>query len=261
MRSASRRGLLRWDDGIPSTDYIELSDVVRQRHIQLVAFDLRDTLVRPPREQKVARALCRVGVSESLAMRADAAATLALKNELVGLPGVVDWKLVEFYGGVLALARDGLVLAPPDFELAFRFICDDYRDNTVALVPDDMLTTTCRLLAMESCRTAVVTDGPSSREAELLAIAFPSSAQHLALFTSSLINVNKFHPEYYKKLASKFGVQPDRILVIGNRLDKDVNPARAVGCETCLVGSPPPRGYSGYSAPDIIAVLSGPLAG
>lgn len=249
-------GLVRWEDGTSSADCVELADVVRQCRIQLVAFDLRDTLVQSPRQGKVVRALRQVGVPEFLATHADSAATLALQNKFVGLPGVVDWKLVEFYEAVLALAREGLVLGPLDFERAFTFICDEYREKTVALVPDAVLVATCSLLAAEGCGTAVVTDGPSAREAELLDITFPAFAAHLSLFTSGLAGVNKFQPEYYKILAAKFGIPPSRILVVGNRIDKDVGPARIAGCETCLIKCLPAEGYSGYWAPDISSVLS-----
>jgi FMN phosphatase YigB (HAD superfamily) len=251
-------GLVRWDDGTSSADCVDLPDVVRQHRIRLVAFDLRDTLVRSPRQGKVARALRQVGVPEFLATHADSAASLALQNKFAGLPGVVDWKLVEFYEAVLALAQQGLVLAPLDFERAFTFICDEYREKTVALVPETVLVTICSLLATEGCGTAVVTDGPSAREAEVLGTIFPAFAARLSLFTSGLAGVNKFQPEYYERLAANFGIPPSRILVVGNRIDKDVTPARIAGCETCLIKCVPPEGYSGYWAPDISSVLSSP---
>lgn len=251
-------GLVRWDDGTLSVGSVDLADVVRQHRIRLVAFDLRDTLVRSPRQGKVGRALRQVGVPEFLAEHADSVATLALQTKFVGLPRVVDWKLVEFYEAVLALAQEGLVLSPLDFERAFTFICDEYREKTVALVPEDVLIATCSLLATEGCGTAIVTDGPSAREAEVLGIVFPAFASHLSLFTSGLAGANKFQPEYYEGLAAKFGIPPCRILVVGNRIDKDVSPARIAGCETCLIKCVPPEGYSGYWAPDISSVLSSP---
>lgn len=249
-------GLAKWEAGVPSAHGVGLVDVVRWSRTRLVAFDLRDTLVQSPRHEKVFRALCRVGVPESLARNADRAAALALQTKFVGLPGVIDWKLVELYEAVLALAREDLILAPPDFERAFRFICDEYREKTVGLVSDAMLVSACRVLEAMGCSTAVATDGPPAREAEVLDAVFPESASHLSLFTSGLAGVNKFEPEYYKRLAEKFSIPASRIMVVGNRMDKDVIPAQAAGCQTCLLGRLPPSGYSGYWAPDISSMLS-----
>jgi FMN phosphatase YigB (HAD superfamily) len=247
-------GLMKCGGSAPEGS-IDLAEVVRRDGVRVVAFDLRDTLVRSPRHLKVARALCRVGVPELLAERADSAAALALRDKFAGLPGVVDWKLVELYEAAVALAREGRVLDAPDFERAFRIICDEYKDRTLALVPDSTLLAACELLSLEQCATAVVTDGPVAREAEIIKAAYPVSASHLSLFTSGLVGVNKFQPEYYAKLAETLATETQRVLVVGNRLDKDIHPARTAGCETCLIGSPPPAEYSGYWAAAISAVM------
>lgn len=247
-------GLVKCGGSAPE-EPVELTEVVRRDRVHVAAFDLRDTLVLAPRRLKVARALRQVGVPGPLAQTADRAATVALRGKFAGLPGVVDWKLVELYEAALALARFGRILGGPDFERAFRIICDEYKEKTLALVPDSTLLATCELLARHQCATAVVTDGPEAREAEVITVVYPASAPYLALFTSGVAGANKFQPEYYATLAARFATEPQRILVIGNRVDKDIIPARAAGCETCLVGSSPPAGYSGYWAAAISDVM------
>jgi FMN phosphatase YigB (HAD superfamily) len=234
----------------------ELIDVIQSTRTRLVAFDLRDTLVRSPRRLKVARALLRIGIPEPLALRADEFAASALQGRFAEQPGVLDWKLAEFYEATIGLAREGVVVGALDFERAFRFICDEYREKSVALVSDDALLAICQRLSATGCEVAVVTDGLLAREADILEILFPSSVAQMSLFTSSQAGANKFEPEFYEKLARKMNVLTAEIMVIGNRVDKDIKPARAVGCETCLVGTPPREGYTGYWAHDTATLIT-----
>jgi len=45
----------------------------------------------------------------------------------------------------------------------------------------------------------------------------------------------KPHPEYYLEIAERLGVEPQRCLMVGNDVDKDILPAAAAGMRTYLV--------------------------
>jgi FMN phosphatase YigB (HAD superfamily) len=246
--SELRLGTVTWSGSLGSA--------VHRLCLRAVAFDLRDTLVRPWRDGKVTRALTAAGVPEPLARLADEAASAALRSRLAGVVDVVDWKLAEMYEGVAALQRHGHGIDGPTFERAFRHVCEEYPRTSAPVVADARLREACAAIAAEDCTVAVVTDGVFYREDELLRTVFPLSRELLTLVTSSLVRANKFEARFYLRLAELLAIDPGSVLVVGNRFDKDVVPARDAGCHTCLLAADPPAGYTGFWAPGAPDVLN-----
>ena len=54
-------------------------------------------------------------------------------------------------------------------------------------------------------------------------------------FTQDDFSITKPDPRYYEQIASACGVQPERCVMVGDRIDKDVIPAEQVGMKTILI--------------------------
>ena len=54
-------------------------------------------------------------------------------------------------------------------------------------------------------------------------------------FTQDDFSITKPDPRYYEQILKKCGVAPEECIMVGDRIDKDVIPARQVGMKTILV--------------------------
>ena len=54
-------------------------------------------------------------------------------------------------------------------------------------------------------------------------------------FTQDDFSITKPDPRYYEQIASACGVQPEQCIMVGDRIDKDIIPAKQVGMKTILI--------------------------
>ena len=82
----------------------------------------------------------------------------------------------------------------------------------------------------ERCRLGVVTNGPSDRQREKLALCGIETGQLAALAISAEVGVNKPDPAIFRHALSQLGgVEADRVVFVGDSWPNDVLGARATG--------------------------------
>lgn len=54
-------------------------------------------------------------------------------------------------------------------------------------------------------------------------------------FTQDDFSITKPDPRYYEQILKKCGVAPDECIMVGDRIDKDIIPARQLGMKTILI--------------------------
>jgi HAD superfamily hydrolase (TIGR01549 family) len=64
-----------------------------------------------------------------------------------------------------------------------------------------------------------------------------------AIYSGESLGWLKPSTELYRGLAERLGVAPERWLHIGDRVDRDQEPARALGCQTLLIGRDRPPAW------------------
>lgn len=70
--------------------------------------------------------------------------------------------------------------------------------------------------------------------------------EHLThFFTSSDLGISKPDPGFYEEISRELGIPTTRLLAVGNDLQKDIAPAKAVGMMTVLVSPEPKPSWRG----------------
>jgi HAD superfamily hydrolase (TIGR01509 family) len=140
--------------------------------------------------------------------------------------GVTPFSLMAVIGAMIEAGRDHreawdvLGVAPPEATTAV---------GTADLYPD----------AIDCLRTArdqgllvgIAGNQPTGVEAQLAAAGFEVDF----IASSAGWGVAKPSPEFFARVTAATGVRPDQILYVGDRLDNDVLPARAVGMRTAFI--------------------------
>jgi len=83
----------------------------------------------------------------------------------------------------------------------------------------------------------IITTGTLSHDLVVKLIRFHGLNKYVDLvYSTQLVGIPKNDPRFYSELIDLLGVDPWRILHIGDSLEFDVNPARSVGLKTVYYG-------------------------
>jgi FMN phosphatase YigB (HAD superfamily)/nicotinamide mononucleotide adenylyltransferase len=215
--------------------------LLRSRDTRAVALDIRGTLLRAPRGGHLTRAFRGAQLSDDLLKAVDAEVPRLVLERYPHTTSVMDWTLVTVLEAGRYAAEHGEQLDSTDLEQAFQRLNVEYRTRSQPLVTDEALLETASALTRMGIRVVFAADGPSQRERDALRAVFPRTAQaYLDLFSSEAAGTNKLGSAYFVRLVEYCAVPASRVLVIGDRMDKDVRPALDVGCEAILIGPETP---------------------
>ena len=88
--------------------------------------------------------------------------------------------------------------------------------------------------------------GDSTGSMVAAALARVGLADHLAhFFTSGEMGVKKPDSAFFETVSKNLGIEPSKLLAVGNDLRKDVQPAKAIGMTTVLVSPEAPPSADG----------------
>jgi FMN phosphatase YigB (HAD superfamily)/nicotinamide mononucleotide adenylyltransferase len=203
----------------------------------LVALDVRGTLLRAPRGGHLTRAFTGSGLGAATLAAMDAEVPASVLERYPRSTSVVDWTLVTILEAGRFAAERGEPLDSVVLERAFQRLNAEYRTRSVPLVEDAALLETVRALNRSGVEVILSADGPAQRERDVLRAVFPRTAAYgLEVFSSEEAGTNKLGDAFFARLAEHRRLPPARIVVVGDRLDKDVFPALAAGCAAVLIG-------------------------
>lgn len=221
-------------------DWTSLVAVLSEADIGAIALDVRGTLIRPPRAENLRRAFTAAGVDAVWIADLDAVVpgrVLALFRDDAR---VIDWTLVTVCEAARFATENGHPLTSSQIEAAYQHVRYEYETCSVPLLTDALLESFAKGCQRLGVRVAVAADGPRGREERLLRSLFPAATSVFAgYFCSEDFSVNKLDASYYRKLAEACRLPPARMLVIGDRLDKDIQGALKAGCRAVLIGTDP----------------------
>lgn len=108
-----------------------------------------------------------------------------------------------------------------------------YHNAKASIMPFPEVPRTLLSLRDKGYRLYAATDGVAVKQWDKL-IRLGLAFFFEDVFVSEELKVSK-SKAFYKKVVSKLGLKPEQVVVIGDRFDKDVSPARQVGCVTIRV--------------------------
>jgi FMN phosphatase YigB (HAD superfamily) len=199
---------------------------------QALLVDLRGTLAATPSVTQFVPEQIAQGLPPRIAQHAQRRLDLLLKAT-TNPHRVIDW--TRFAANTLrhVLRSQGYAID------AARVVVDfglRYLSQSKELVSLDLLSAAAATLSNHGL-VAVIADGPVGRERRLMQHLWGQAGLALPLICSETVGVNKLHPSFYLAAAWLMRVEPARILVVGDRIDKDVRPAETAGCRGLLVES------------------------
>ena len=161
--------------------------------------------------------------------------------------GVTRFSLLGVLGATAALDRpytDAFAIVRPDLDVSAELVRwqrddpDGLRENFDA---DDLYgdVRPC-FAALHAAGVQVVVAGNQPRQARAAVEAMDLGAD--AILISDEIGVEKPSTAFFDAIVAVAGVEPGRIIYVGDRLDNDVRPARRAGMRTVLLR----RGPWGY---------------
>lgn len=221
--------------------------ILHQPGIQLVAIDLRGTLLRTPRITALLPELAAQGVPARLAHTVQARFDEQLRGPLQKRGDVLDWTRFAASNMASALATEWR--PPLDVETVSSAFSDRYLSESRRLIEPESLQLATNVSAV---RFAIIADGPLKRESAVLASCFEGDKLP-PLSSSECLGVNKLTSEFFVRLGERWGVPTASIVVIGDRWDKDVAIPEKAGCHGVLVGD---NGPADVAALDSLADLA-----
>lgn len=218
--------------------FSEFSDYVTSCRISLVAIDIRGTLLKAPRGGHLSRALQNKGIPTEVMAHLDSVVPALVLERHREATSVVDWTMVTLLEAVNLASTLGYPIGPLDIESAFQTLNSEYRTKSIALVDDNELRETIISMRQQGVNVIFAADGASQRERDVLRSCLPNTAAlDLDVFSSELAGINKLSDAYFTRLVEFYDRRPSDVLIIGDRIDKDVMPALRAGCYAIHVGS------------------------
>jgi len=240
----------------PLNDWHSFVAVLSEVEIGAIALDVRGTLIRPPRAGNLQRALSATGVDEPWLADLDAVVPSRVLSRFRDDTRVIDWTLVTVCEAARFATENGYSLTSSQVEAAYQYVRQEYETRSVPLLTDAQLESFAKGCQRLGVRVVAAADGAKGREERVLRSLFPSAASAFAgYFCSEDFSVNKLDASYYRKLAEACRVPPARLLVIGDRLDKDIQGALKAGCRAVLIGADP---AAPHSAPSMSTICPPP---
>lgn len=212
--------------------------------VRSVGFDIRGTLIAPPRRGNLSRALVKLNVAYPIAPKnvlaeAERDSQIIAGREIAeGAFGAVDGALATVLAFGALLQSAGWPITGPDLARVMFLVEEEYCTESVSLVDDQSLEAELRRLQAGGIRCGVVADGPLHREQRVLRKVLPvSSASFDFFYSSSQFGVNKHSKDYFVQALNSLTLEsPSGLLVVADRVDKDLISADECGCQTILVG-------------------------
>ena len=112
---------------------------------------------------------------------------------------------------------------------------ENYYDRTKYLRPDDKLVELFTKLA--HLKHYLLVNGIQKKIVEALAVLGLSESLFAEIVTSETVGDNKPSPKGFLYILEKTGLSLEQHLMIGDRIDVDLEPAKKIGMKTCLVWS------------------------
>ncbi len=115
-----------------------------------------------------------------------------------------------------------------------------------------------RRLAAQGLSLGIVSNQPAGAADRLRRVGIAECFQHLGL--SGVVGVRKPNPAIFLGAAEALGVEPARCIMVGDRIDNDIAPAKALGMAAVRFRSgrharQQPRGPSEVPDADVVDVL------
>ncbi|WP_156371456.1 HAD hydrolase-like protein [Nocardia arizonensis] len=218
--------------------FSEFSDYVKSCRTSLVAIDIRGTLLKAPRGGHLSRALQNKGIPPDVMAHLDSVVPALVLERYKEATSVVDWTMMTLLEAANLASTLEYPIGPLDIESAFQALNSEYRTKSVALVDDNELRETIVSMRRLGVDVIFAADGPSQRERDVLRSCLPNTAAlNLDVFSSELAGINKLSDTYFVRLVELYDRRPSDVLIVGDRIDKDVMPALRAGCHAIHIGS------------------------
>lgn len=118
-----------------------------------------------------------------------------------------------------------------------NFYETDYRQLKNVSQPSDHMVDSVRFLTQQNIPMIIATNPmfPHIATSQRVAWAGLSDQDFLEVTTFESHSFCKPNPNYYRSILDRYGFDPTRCLMIGNDVQEDVNPARALGMDAWLI--------------------------
>lgn len=223
--------------------------IIQHPDVQLVAIDLRGTLLHTPRVTALLPELASQSVPDHLAQSAQARFDEQLRGPLQKRGDILDW--TRFAAASMASTLAAEWHPALDVEAVVARFRNRYLSEAQRLVEAESMRRAANALP---ARCVVIADGPLERESAVLTSCF-GGAWSPPLVSSECLGVNKLTSEFFVRLGERWRVPPASTVVIGDRWDKDVAIPERAGCRGVLVGSGGQRGIAALSSLTDLALL------
>jgi len=150
--------------------------------------------------------------------------------------GVFDWTLITCLELSKSIAAKHRELTPIEIEYLQKEMITSYLTKTKAIVSEKRLLSFVKHCNNWGIEVFVTSDGHRWREEAVFKKVFPCMGPEMKVFATSDFGVNKLSVIYYQKLAEEIGIKSEKILIIGDRYEKDVLGPISAGMKSILIG-------------------------
>ncbi|MCY3022877.1 MAG: HAD family hydrolase [Planctomycetota bacterium] len=110
-----------------------------------------------------------------------------------------------------------------------------YHDTHSSLMPYEDALEAFKRLHAGGFRLGIVSQGYTVKQAvKLVRLRLLPYLDKRAIFLSDQLGLSKVNPKFYQRCAEKLGIAPQECMHVGDRPDRDVDPANAAGWLTVL---------------------------
>lgn len=202
--------------------------------IKWVAFDLDDTLFNGTLlVEKARRAAISMMIEYGLPVSEDAA--MKIMEEIVTEFGSNSESHLDLL--MTRMQSDPKVKLSPSYN-PNKYVCAGimgyHREKVKHFKPFRDVENTLEKLQKMGIKTAVITDGtPKKQYEKILRLRLEKMLN--AIVISDEVGIRKPNPELFQQFLEQNECSPKEVIYVGDRLDKDIAPAQAVGIITCLI--------------------------
>jgi HAD superfamily hydrolase (TIGR01549 family) len=217
------------------TNSTGLAAYCKAAKVKVVAFDLRGTLLDAARMGNLELVALNWGMPPAIAQDMNQQIPESVRLKYAAESKVLDWTLVTLAELWWHCHDLGYEIDSCAFEAAVHDVRNSYVQDAIPLVQDSQLVLLFEALRALRFSVVIVTDGDHSLQSRVIRQKFPRSSSFInRVFSSSQLGVNKYGSLYYQKVCEILGIETRELLVIGDRMDKDITPAQSAGCPTLL---------------------------
>lgn len=195
-----------------------------------IVFDVGGTLLDVPRDpqERALERIAHLGVVSRDAFRAGVAQAVADWRQAGGDPSHEDLPATWVRHYELALKAAAF---PGDCAMAAQLIEDTFLDDGWLVFPD--VVALLERLSMQGWTLGIISNWPATLEATLKRADL--HRYFSVILGSGTVGYAKPHPEIFQMAARQLGLEPPRILYVGDSLEHDFIGARQAGFQTVLL--------------------------